>query len=92
MQHLAAATTSTLSDKGTCEMDSHADTCAVDNNFVMLKQADHFISGHPFAEEYKSLCNIPIGTVAPAWMDSKNQLYLLVFMNHFSLATACNTL
>ena len=60
-------------------MDSQADTCAVGNNFVMLKKADHFISVHPFAEEYKPLCNIPIATISTVWTGSENQSYLLVF-------------
>ena len=44
MCHLNVDTTSTLLDDGTCEMDTHADTSAVGNNFVMLKKADHSIS------------------------------------------------
>ena len=60
-------------------MDSHADTCAVGDNFVMLNKADHFISVHPFDEEYKPLWNIPIGTVAAVWTHSDNESYVLVF-------------
>ena len=60
-------------------MDSHADTCAVGDNFVMLKKADHFISVHPFAEEYKPLWNIPIATGSTVWTHSDNESYVLVF-------------
>ena len=68
MHYLAAATTSTPLDEGTCELASHTDTCVVGNNFVILKKADHFNSVHPFAEEYKPLWNIPIAIVATVWI------------------------
>ena len=62
----------------TCELDSHADTCAVGRDFVMLSEAHRYISVHPFAEEYNPLTNVPIATVATVWTDSENQSYLLV--------------
>ena len=62
----------------TCELDSHADTCAVGRDFVMLSKAHRCISVHPFAEEYNPLTNAPIATVATVWTDSENQSYLLV--------------
>ena len=79
MHCLAAATMSAPLDEGTCKMDLHADTSAVGSNFVMLENDDGIISVHPFAEEYKTLWNIPIATVATVWTDSKTQSYLLVF-------------
>ena len=74
VHHLAATTTSTPSEEGTCEMDSHTDTWAVGINFVMLEKTDHSIS---VTEEYKPVWNIPDGTVATAWTDSVNHIILI---------------
>ena len=75
-------------------MDSHADTCAVGNNFVMLRSADDFISVHPFAEEYKPLWNISISTVLLqlSGLTVRTKYTYWSFIEHFSLATDCNTL
>ena len=62
----------------TCELDSHADTCAVGRHFVMLSEPHCYITVHPFSEEYTPLSNVPIATSATVWTDSDNQSYLLV--------------
>lgn len=67
-------------DSLNCELDSHADTCALGKGFVMIETPQRTVNVYPYSEEYKPIKDIPIATVATTWVDQRNgQPYLLVF-------------
>ena len=63
-----------------CELDSHADTCALGANFVPLHFTGRVCDVSPYnSEAYDAERNIPILTAATAYTDQSNgQVYILV--------------
>ena len=87
----AVASTSTSSSAINCELDSHADTCVAGSNFVMLEEADSYISVYPYSDEYPAINNIPIASVATAWTHpTTGRTYLLVFHQALYFGTRMN--
>ena len=65
---------------GRNEMDSHADTIVAGNNCVVLELSGRNVSVAPFSEEYASIDDIPIATVATAYdCPDTGQVFILVF-------------
>jgi hypothetical protein len=53
----------------TCELDSHADTCAAGPNTTIIEYTDQMVSITDFSDQLEAMKNIPIGTVAMAYDD-----------------------
>jgi len=51
------------------ESDSHADTCALGANLMLVNETDSQCTVHPFNASYEPLKQIPIGTGATAYDD-----------------------
>ena len=65
---------------GRCELDSHADTLVAGRNCVVLGYTGNECEVQPYREDYDSISNVPIATVATAWQSpSTGQCYILVF-------------
>ena len=63
-----------------CELDSHADTTVGGSNCVLLCAGNETATVHSFSEESKPFKNVPIGTIATAWVDPKTaETFILVF-------------
>jgi hypothetical protein len=54
-----------------CELDSHADTCLVGRNFVMVDEPERTVNVHAYSDEIKPFNNIPICSAATLWVDSQ---------------------
>ena len=62
------------------ELDSHADTTVGGLNCVLLCAGNETATVHSFSEESKAFKNVPIGTIATAWVDPKtSEMFILVF-------------
>ena len=63
-----------------CELDSHADTCALGSNFIPLHFTGRVCDVSPYnSDAYDSEKDIPIVTAATAYTDQSNgQVYILV--------------
>jgi hypothetical protein len=65
---------------GGCELDSHADTCVVGSNFVLLEHTSKTIDVHSYSKELNVMRDIPIATAATVWTKPHTgESYLLVF-------------
>ena len=65
---------------GRNELDSHADTVVAGDNCVVLEPTGRTVSVSPFSDEYDSIDDIPIATVATAYdCPTTGQVYVLVF-------------
>ena len=53
--------------EGRIELDSHADTCVLGRNFVILSYSGKECEVLPYSDEYDSVKNVPIVTGATAW-------------------------
>jgi hypothetical protein len=63
------------------ELDSHADTCVVGSNTVLLWYTDHHNTVSPFIGEYTPLKNIPVASVATAWDNPKDGSTIILVLN-----------
>jgi hypothetical protein len=54
---------------GTCELDSHADTCVAGPNTIVLEHTDQSVNVSAFTNQLDTMKDIPIGTVATAYDD-----------------------
>ena len=62
------------------ELDSHADTTVGGSNCVLLCAGNETATVHSFSEELKPFKNVPIGTIATAWVDPKTaETFILEF-------------
>ena len=62
------------------ELDSHADTTVGGANCVLLSVGNETATVHSFSEESKPFKNVPIGTIATAWVDPKTaETFILEF-------------
>ena len=61
-------------------MDSHADTIVVGNNCIVLELSRRNVSVSLCSEEYASIDDIPIATVATAYdCPDSGQVFILIF-------------
>lgn len=61
------------------ELDSHADTNVGGANCILLESTGEFATVHSFSEEQQPFKDVPIGTVATAWVDpSSGETFILV--------------
>ena len=64
----------------TLEMDTHADTCVLGPNFIILHYTGRECDVSPYTEVYESVKAVPIVSCATAWTDKETGLtYILVF-------------
>jgi hypothetical protein len=65
--------------EGTIEMDSHADTCVLGRNFVVLSYTGRVCDVYPYSETYEAIKDVPIVTAATAVQDeSTGEVFILV--------------
>jgi hypothetical protein len=63
----------------TLEMDTHADTCVLGPNFIILHYTERECDVIPYSEVYESVKTIPIVSGAMAWTDERTgSTYILV--------------
>ncbi|MFM8622587.1 MAG: hypothetical protein ACKOB3_04325, partial [Holophagaceae bacterium] len=64
---------------GQIELDSHADTCVLGANFVILSYTGRVCDVAPYSPEYDSIKNIPIVSGATAWtLPSTGETFILI--------------
>lgn len=69
-----------VSKEGRMELDSHADTIVGGSNCVVIETTGRNVSVLPYNDEYESIDNIPIATIATAYdCPLSGQVYILVF-------------
>jgi hypothetical protein len=73
--------------KGRIELDTHADTCVAGNNTVVLDLTGKVVTVSPFCEEeFESIQDVPIATVATAYdCHETGKTYVLVINKAFYL-------
>jgi hypothetical protein len=65
---------------GLVDLDSHADTFVGGSNCVLVASTGESATVHSFSNERKPFGEIPIGTVATAWVNpSTGETFVLVF-------------
>ena len=65
---------------GRCELDTHADTIVAGRNCVVLHYTGKVCDVEPYRDDYESMKNVAIATVATAWQSPvSGQCYILVF-------------
>ena len=71
----------TLTDaKARIESDSHADTCALGSNFLLVETTEWTCTVQPFHEDYAAQDNIPVVTGATAYDDpATGETVILIF-------------
>jgi hypothetical protein len=64
---------------GTCELDSHADTCVAGSNCVVIEETHQKVDVSAFSEHLDTLKNVPIVTAATAYDDPvSGTTYILI--------------
>jgi hypothetical protein len=63
------------------EMDTHADTCVVGPNFVILHYTSRECDVSPYTEVYESVKAVPIVSGATAWTDEGTGLTYILVVN-----------
>jgi hypothetical protein len=64
---------------GNVEMDSHADTCVLGKNFIMLHSTGRVCDVFPFTDTYDGIPGVQIATGATAWTcQETGETYILV--------------
>ena len=53
--------------EGNVEMDSHADTCVLGRNFVILHSTGRVCDAFPYTDTYDGITGVQIVTWATAW-------------------------
>jgi hypothetical protein len=64
-----------------CELDSHADTIVGGANCILLETNGETANVHSFSDERKPFSNVPIGTIATAWVDLETGEVIVLVMN-----------
>jgi hypothetical protein len=65
----------------TLEMDTHADTCVLGPNFVLLHYTSRECDVSPYTEVYESVKPVPIVSGATAWTDERTGLTYILVVN-----------
>ena len=61
------------------ELDTHADTCVLGTNFIILHYTGRVCDVSPYSSEYESVKNVPIVSGATAWTDRQTgETYILI--------------
>jgi hypothetical protein len=64
---------------GTIEMDTHADTCVLGSNFILLSRTGRICDVYPYSDAYDAIKDIPIVTGATATQDEQTgEVFILV--------------
>ena len=64
-----------------CELDSHADTIVGGANCILLETNGETARVHSFSNERESFPDVPIGTIATAWVNLLNGEVIVLVMN-----------
>jgi hypothetical protein len=64
-----------------CELDSHADMIVGGANCILLETSGETTNVHSFSNERNPFSNVPIGTIATAWVDQKTSEVIVLVMN-----------
>ncbi len=76
----ASSQSNSESSASRSELDSHADTTVGGANCVLLSGTGEFATVHSFSDERKPFQNVPIGTVATAWVvPETGETIILIF-------------
>ena len=71
-----------------CELDSHADTCALGRNFIPLSYTGRVCDVSPYNQSYQPEKNVPIITGATAYTcQHTGQTYILIINEGLWLGT-----
>jgi hypothetical protein len=65
----------------TLEMDTHADTCVLGPNFILLHYTGRECDVSPYTEVYESVKAVPIVSGATAWTDEGTGLTYILVIN-----------
>ena len=63
---------------GRRELDSHADTCCVGRDTVVLELTGETVNVKPFSDEYDAMEGIPVATIATAYENEWGETIILV--------------
>ncbi len=66
---------------GNNELDSHADTCVLGSNFIVLQYSGRECDVVPFSNEYDAIKGVPIVTGATAWTDQHSGLTWILIIH-----------
>jgi hypothetical protein len=66
---------------GSNKMDTHADTCVLGNNFIILQYTGRECDVVPYSDEYDAIKGIPIVTGATAWTDQNSGLTWILIIH-----------
>lgn len=72
---------------GTCELDSHADTCVLGKNFVPLYYTGEVCDVHAFSPDHTPVSNVRIGGGATLWFDPTNGAGYIIVINQALMFT-----
>ena len=64
-----------------CELDSHADTIVGGANCILLETSGETARVHSFSDEREPFPDVPIGTIATAWVNLLNGEVIVLVMN-----------
>ena len=64
-----------------CELDWHADMIVGGANCILLETSGETANVHSFSNERKPFSDVPIGTIATAWVDLTNGEVIVLVMN-----------
>jgi hypothetical protein len=64
-----------------CELDSHADTIVGGANCVLLERSGETATIHSFSDERKPFADVPIGTIATAWVNQADGEVIVLVIN-----------
>jgi hypothetical protein len=80
--------TETVFTVSTLEMDTHADTCVLGPNFVILHYTGRGCDVSDYTELYESVKAVPIVSSVTAWTDEETgSTYILTLMNVYGCLT-----
>ena len=66
---------------GRAELDSHADTCVLGRNFVVLSYTGRECDVIPYTDQYKAVAGVPIVTGATAYTDQDSGETIILVIN-----------
>ena len=66
---------------GRLEMDSHADTCVLGQNFVIMEYSGRVCDVYPYSQEYQAIKDIPIVRGATAVQDQETGETIIIIVN-----------
>jgi hypothetical protein len=79
--NVAKDTSSEESVVGKCEFDSHADTCVVGKNFVVVSYNGRLCDVAPFSDTYDAMVGVPIVSAATLYTDVQTGVKYILVIN-----------